>query len=138
MFSIGQMSARTGVKVPTIRYYEDIGLIAATGRTAGNQRRYDDDGLQRLGFIRHARDLGLPLDAIRTLLSLQGADGAPCEDAHRIAADHLHHIRDRIARLQRLEAELSRIALACDGESSATCAVLDAFGDHAQCNAAHG
>ena len=50
MFSIGELSRRTGVKVPTIRYYEQMGLVAPEGRTEGNQRRYGRDGLERLGF----------------------------------------------------------------------------------------
>lgn len=133
MFSIGQLSRRTGVKVATIRYYEQIGLIAAQGRTEGNQRRYDQAGLDRLGFIRHARDLGLHLGTIRALLTL---DPANHTETHRIAADHLAEIRDRIARLQRLEAELVRISSACDG--GAECSILSAFGDHGQCVTDHG
>jgi len=58
MFSIGELSRLTNVKVPTIRYYEDAGLLHPNGRSAGNQRRYDQKGLERLSFIRHARELG--------------------------------------------------------------------------------
>lgn len=137
MFSIGELSQRTGVKVPTIRYYEGIGLIAPADRTAGNQRRYDQEGLKRLSFIRHARDLGLTLDAIRALVALEGAPDAPCADAHAIASDHLKDVRARIDRLKRLEAELTRIvAMADHGEASA-CRVLEALGDHGDCAAAH-
>ena len=70
MLSIGALARRSGVKVPTIRYYEQLGLIDAPVRSDGNQRRYTDAQAQRLGFIRHARDLGLSLDAIRDLLRL--------------------------------------------------------------------
>jgi DNA-binding transcriptional MerR regulator len=137
MLSIGQLSERTRVKVPTIRYYEDIGLLAADGRTAGNQRRYSRDSLARLGFIRHARDLGLPIKAIRTLIALQSDTGAPCHDAHKIAANHLSDIRARITRLQRLESELSRIATACDGDAPGQCNVLNALADHMPCSTEH-
>ena len=58
MYSIGELSRRTGVKVPTIRYYEQMGLMPEGERTQGNQRRYRRDELERLAFIRHARDLG--------------------------------------------------------------------------------
>ena len=51
MFSIGELSKRTGVKIPTIRYYEHTGLIDAPERSEGNQRRYSKDGLKRLSFI---------------------------------------------------------------------------------------
>lgn len=130
MFSIGQLSRRTGVKVPTIRYYEELGLLASEGRTAGNQRRYSRQGLDRLGFIRHARDLGLPLDDIRRLIEMDDTDHA---EAHRIAEHHLADIRARIARLQRLETELARIATACDAGEDAPCRIVEAFGDHSQC-----
>ena len=100
MFSIGQLAKRTGVKIPTIRYYEQLGLIAAAGRSDGNQRRYDVGGLERLAFIKHARDLGLPLEAIRDLIDM-GNDGGSCAAAHQIAAQHLDQIRQRITKLQK-------------------------------------
>ena len=65
MFSIGDLSRRTGVKVPTIRYYEQMGLVAAPERSEGNQRRYSRHELERLAFIRHARDLGFAVEDIR-------------------------------------------------------------------------
>ena len=85
MYSIGEMSRRTGVKIPTIRFYETRGLLAHPSRTAGNQRRYDRAALHRLGFIRHARDLGLPLEDVAALISLDGATGAALNRAHDIA-----------------------------------------------------
>lgn len=130
MFSIGDLSRRTGVKVPTIRYYEQLGLLPAEGRSAGNQRRYSRAGLDRLSFIRHARDLGLPLGDIRRLISMDDTDHAA---AHRIAEHHLSDIRARIQRLRRLEYELSRIATACDAGDDAPCRIVEAFGDHSLC-----
>jgi len=63
---IGEAAKRSGVKVPTIRYYEQIGLLAAPARSDGNRRHYDASDLHRLTFIRHARELGFEIDAIRT------------------------------------------------------------------------
>ncbi|MEJ6477826.1 MAG: helix-turn-helix domain-containing protein [Octadecabacter sp.] len=137
MFSIGQLSSKTGVKIPTIRYYEDIGIITNAGRSAGNQRRYDDAGLRRLAFVKHARDLGLPLDAIRELIALDHGADQPCEDAHRIAADHLQHLRNRIARLQTLERELTRIASVHDSGYASDCQVIAALADHHLCETSH-
>lgn len=137
MFSIGQLSTRTGVKVPTIRFYEDKGLLEKPGRTAGNQRRYDRAALNRLSFIRHARDLGLPLEDVRALISLEGAKGAELNHAHDIAQKQRESLRRRIAQLQKLEAELTRISRACDGQHDHVCAVLHAFGDHQDCAGSH-
>ena len=92
MLSIGQLSKRTGVKVPTIRYYEQTGLIDAPERSEGNQRRYSNAELERLAFIRHARDLGFSIEAIRQLLDLSRDPDRPCADANRIAGEQLDKI----------------------------------------------
>ncbi len=137
MFSIGDMSRRAGVKVPTIRYYEQMGLIAAPGRTEGNQRRYARADLERLEFIRHARDLGLTIEAIRDLIDLSGHPERPCAHADAIARTHLADVREKIARLQRLEAELDRIATHCDGGSVKDCYVIRALASHDLCADEH-
>ena len=136
MMSIGAMARETGVKVPTIRYYEQIGILPDPGRTQGNQRRYGAAERDRLAFIRHARDLGFSIDAIRDLIALEGDPEAPCTDADRIAAEQLGDIRARIARLQALERELMRIT-ACTGQSAGECRVLHALADHSACLGEH-
>jgi len=137
-FSIGELSKRTGVKVPTIRYYEKEGLLDAPVRTEGNQRRYRRSDLDRLGFIRHCRDLGLPMPAIRDLIELGQHPDKTCAAADRIAREQLKAVRQRIAHLKKLEAELERIAASCEGDHTVTeCNVLKAFGDHSLCLKEH-
>ncbi len=68
-FSIGVFSRETGVKVTTIRFYEQIGLLPSPSRTDSNGRTYGPDDLKWLRFIRHARELGFEVDAIRQLLA---------------------------------------------------------------------
>jgi len=137
VLSIGDLSRRTGVKIPTIRYYEQRGLIQAAERSEGNQRRYTSGELQRLSFIKHARDLGLSIDAIRDLAELSADPQKSCADAHAIASDHLTHIQDRILRLRRLEKELKRILRRCDAEQVGNCRVIEALSDHALCSGDH-
>ncbi|WP_037307453.1 MerR family transcriptional regulator [Ruegeria halocynthiae] len=137
MYSIGELSRRTGTKVPTIRFYEDKGLLPKPQRTEGNQRRYDDVALKRLRFIRHGRDLGLPLSDVEALLSLEGAQGPDLNRAHDIAERQLVDLRERITQLRKLEAELTRITAACDGKHDHVCAVLHAFSDHSACLGPH-
>jgi len=135
-YSIGDLSHRTGVKVPTIRYYEQMGLITAPERSRGNQRRYTKHELERLGFIKNARDMGLSVDSIRDLVRLSAHPQHSCSDADLIAKRHLATIRQRIARLQGLERELDRIVRGCSGENVVSdCYVLRAFGDHTLCDA---
>lgn len=137
MFSIGALARRSGVKVPTIRYYEQIGLIDPPDRSDGNQRRYEPAALDRLAFIRHARDLGLSIDSIRDLLVLSDHPKAPCDRADMIVEKELAGLRRRIARLQMLEKELARMAAACDAGTVADCYVLRAIGDHDLCSHDH-
>jgi DNA-binding transcriptional MerR regulator len=63
-FTIGQLSHATGCKVPTIRYFEQIGLLPAPGRSAGNTRMFDAAHRVRLDFIQHCRDLGFSRAAV--------------------------------------------------------------------------
>jgi DNA-binding transcriptional MerR regulator len=138
MLSIGSLSKRTGVKVPTIRYYEQMGLLKAAERSEGNQRRYERSDLERLAFIRHARDLGLDIPAIRELIRLSEHSQQPCADADRIAAEHLAAVREKIARLGKLEQELDRIVSHCDGgHSIGECYVIRALSDHGLCESEH-
>ncbi len=137
MYSIGDLSRRTGVKVPTIRYYEQMGLLEAPERSEGNQRRFTKAELERLAFIRHARDLGLTINSIRQLIDLSGHADRPCADADRIAKEQLASVRDRIAKLQNLEEELERIATCCTGETVGDCYVIRALSDHGLCNNEH-
>ena len=137
MLSIGTISKQTGVKIPTIRYYEQMGLIAAPERSEGNQRRYSKREVERLGFIKHARDLGFGIDAIRALLELDATPEHPCHDANLIAQKQLGAVRERIGRLQRLETELERIAEGCNGGPTGQCYVLKSLSDHALCESDH-
>lgn len=138
MQSIGELSRRTGVKVPTIRYYEQMGLLTAPERSDGNQRRYSEAEVERLRFIKHARDLGLPIDSIRELIDLGADPERDCAEIDRIARQHLDAIRDKIARLQGLERELDRIVQGCSAGSVGDCYVLRSLGDHAFCRDEHG
>lgn len=138
MFSIGELSKRTKVKVPTIRYYEEMGLLAAPERTEGNQRRYDAAGLERLSFIKHARDLGFSIEAISELIALQGHPDRSCQAASDIAVAQLASVRAKIARLKSLEKELVRMTTGCDGDGMLEdCYVLSSLADHTLCTQEH-
>lgn len=137
MLTIGKLSISTGVKVPTIRYYEQIGLLPEAQRSAGNQRLYDQRALDRLAFIRHARELGFSLEAIRDLLSLSDDPDQPCSAADAIARAQLLEVESRLARLQALKLELERMVVQCAGNRIADCRVIEVLGDHSLCAADH-
>jgi DNA-binding transcriptional MerR regulator len=137
MLTIGDLSRRTGVKVPTIRYYEQMGLIAPAERSEGNQRRYGRSERERLSFIKHARDLGMTIESIRELIELSAHPERPCEQADRIATEQLKSVRDRIEKLRRLEHELERISTRCSGDQIRDCYVIRALANHDLCESEH-
>jgi DNA-binding transcriptional MerR regulator len=132
-YSIGDVARAAGCKVQTIRYYEQIGLLAKPGRTSGNQRRYNRRHVERLTFIRHSRQLGFALDAIRDLLSLADFPQQPCQAADVIARARLAEVKDRIARLEALKGELERMVEQCGHGEISQCRVIEVLGDHAHC-----
>ncbi|MBN8956966.1 MAG: helix-turn-helix domain-containing protein [Rhizobiales bacterium] len=130
---IGEAATRSGVKVPTIRYYELIGLLSAPPRSDANRRLYDDDDVRRLAFIRHARELGFEVDAIRTLLALQDEPGQSCAAADAVARNRLIDVEQRIASLTALKAELERMIVGCAHGRVAECRVIEILADHGKC-----
>ena len=124
---IGDLSQGTGVNIETIRYYERIGVLPKPARKSNGRRSYGEADAQRLGFVRHARDLGFDLASIRILLALQEQPEASCEDASRIAAEQLAAVESRIARLLNLRSELSRMVTECRHGVVAECRVIEAL-----------
>ncbi len=137
MLTIGKLGQAAGVKVPTIRYYEQIGLLPEPDRSSGNQRLYPHAALDRLAFIRHARDLGFTLEAIRDLLSLSDRPDQSCAAVDAIAKAQLAEVESRLSRLTALKAELERMLVHCAGGRIADCRVIEVLGNHALCAADH-
>lgn len=129
-FSIGDLGRRTHCKVQTIRWYEEVGLLPRPARTSGGHRVYGGQHLERLDFIRHARELGFSLDAVRTLLALSDKPDRPCEEAHALASAQLALVEDKLRRLVALRTELTRMTDACSGGVVAECRILETLADH--------
>jgi len=134
---IGELSRRTGVKVPTIRYYEQVGLMPVPPRTAGSQRRYGAPEVARLDFIRHARELGFEVDAIRELLAMNAHPDRSCAEVDLIARRHLAEVERRIERLTALRGELNRMLSECGRGRVGECRVIETLADHGRCEHDH-
>ena len=132
-YSIGALARETGCKVPTIRYFEKVGLMPEPTRTEGNQRRYGEPHLQRLRFIRHGRDLGFSPDAIRELLTLSDDPNQPCEMADAIAGRQLEAVKQRLTQLEALRDELEHMVEQCKGGTISSCRIIEILSDHDQC-----
>jgi len=125
LFRIGDLAKQAGVKVVTIRYYEQAGLMPVCERTSGNYRVYAQEHLQRLNFVRRCRELGFTLVQIKDLLQLSASQSPTCADVCNVATDHLKEVESKITDLKRLAFELRRIGSSCDGkQSSAECRLI--------------
>ncbi len=131
--TIGEAARQSGVKVPTIRYYEQIRLLPAPPRSEGNRRTYQSADLRRLAFIRHARELGFEIDAIRTLLALQDDPSQSCATADSIAKARLADVNQRLLSLNALKSELEQMVQGCSHGHVGTCRVIEVLADHGQC-----
>ena len=123
--TIGALSKRTGCNIETIRYYERIGLLPAPHRTAGNYRSYETLHLQRLAFVRRARNLGFTLDEVRALLRLADSDGATCVEARDLAKAHLADVRAKISDLRAMERVLKDTVARCADGSLPECPLIE-------------
>lgn len=112
--SIGVVASQTGCTVPTIRYYEEVGLLPAAARTASGQRSFGDDDVRRLVFIRRCRDFGFSVEQIRSLVALMDEPQRPCAEVREIAAARLDDVRERLTDLRALEASLAQFVCGCD------------------------
>jgi Cu(I)-responsive transcriptional regulator len=132
-YSIGQMAQAGNCKVQTIRYYEQIGLLPVPARNQGNQRIYIQDHIDRLGFIRHSRELGFSLERIREILALNDDPCRSCDQVDQIARRHLQEVESRIKRLQSMRKELKRMINQCDGKQVADCQIIEILSNHQLC-----
>jgi DNA-binding transcriptional MerR regulator len=131
--AIGVLATATGVKVPTIRYYESIGLLPEPPRTESNRRLYGPESVRRVRFIRHARELGFEVDDIRQLLALTDQPNRSCQEVDAIAQRHLTEIDSRLDRLTALRAEVARMLSECAKGSVAECRIIDVLAHHEHC-----
>lgn len=123
----GALAKRFGCNIETIRYYENIVLLSAPGRTEGGHRVYSPSDQSRLGFILRARELGFSVEELRSLLSLADSHDYTCGDVLVLAERHLDDIRNKIRDLSRLERTLTDMAARCEGGDVSDCPVMDAL-----------
>jgi len=124
-YLIGQVSAKTGVHIETIRYYERIKIMPEPRRSAGKQRIYDESQLQRLDFIKRSRDLGFSLEEIRSLLSLADNATLTCKQVSTVTEGHLSEVQQKIVDLQNIEVALRELLGQCSGSDAPECPIFD-------------
>jgi DNA-binding transcriptional MerR regulator len=126
---IGALAAQTGTNAPTIRYYEEIGLLQRAHRRPGGQRVYGDADIKRLTFIRRCREFGFSIDQVRALISLVQDPRSSCMHARDLAQEHLAAVRAKLRELKALEGSIAafieRCNASCAGGPGPDCVVLE-------------
>lgn len=126
--TIGQLAQVADVSTPTIRYYEEIGLLPEAVRSTSGQRRYVRADVDRLVFIRRCRDFGFSIDQVRALAGLSISPDRDCDEARDIAATHLEQVQAKLAEMRGLEKSLkgfvAQCDLTCSGGPARDCAVF--------------
>ncbi len=122
--NIGDAAAASGVSAKMIRHYEAIGLIVAA-RSANGYRVYAERDVAVLRFIRHARDLGFPLEDVRRLLGLWHDRGRASAEVKRLALAHVAALETKAAALRSMAASLRHLAAHCHGDARPDCPILD-------------
>lgn len=112
--TIGALAAHTNTNVPTIRYYEEIGLLPQARRAPNGRRYYRDADLKRLTFIKRCRDFGFPIEQTRELVKLLEDGDRSCVEVRDLAQMHLDKVRAKLEELWQLEASLVNFVESCD------------------------
>jgi MerR family copper efflux transcriptional regulator len=124
MMNIGQTAANAGVSAKMIRYYESIGLLRESRRSASGYRLYDDKDVHKLRFIRRGRALGFSLEQIRELLSLWEDESRASAAVKTIALSHVAQLNQRIQELSEMRDTLATLAQCCHGDARPDCPIL--------------
>ncbi len=126
---IGELAKKSGVTIDTIRFYEQQGLLESPPRTLSKYREFPPEALQRLTFIRRARELGFRLEEIGELLTLAAAQEAGARDVRELTAAKLQDVQQRIVQLNRIAQSLTELLCQCRGDAitRAHCPILQAF-----------
>jgi MerR family copper efflux transcriptional regulator len=123
--NIGEAAAATGLSAKMIRHYESIGLLRPAARSDAGYRRYGEEDLRTLRFVKHARELGFGLERIGELVSLWRDPGRASADVKRIALEHVAELDRQIGLLHRMRDALADTAHHCHGDSRPGCPILE-------------
>lgn len=128
-FTIGKLAKACGVKTDTVRYYERLGLLALPERTESGYRKYNQESINRLNFVRRAQALGFTLEEIMELLELSEKSEADCGDIRECAGQKIKEIEKKILDLKRMKKGLAELSEYCPGKGRplSECGILNHF-----------
>ncbi len=121
--NIGQAAFASGVSAKMIRYYESIGLLPDTKRSASGYREFEDNDIHRLRFVRRSRDFGFSMTQIEALLGLW-QQKRPSHDVKKIALAHVAELDQKIKHLKEFRNSLKHLSDCCHGDQRPECPIL--------------
>ena len=123
--NIGTAARESGLPTKTVRYYADIGLVAAHGRGENGYRAYGPGEIRRLQFVRRARAFGFSVEECRELLGLYADRDRASADVKRLTLQRIERLEAQMRELQALRDDLKRLANACKGDGAPDCPILN-------------
>ena len=123
--NIGQAAMRSGLSAKTIRYYEDIGLIVPLRQATNGYRDYNQNDVDHLCFLQHARAVGFGLDECRTLLDLYRDPERHSAHVKHLVLEKIAHLDQQLASLTAMRKALGEMAQACAGNETPHCAIIE-------------
>jgi MerR family copper efflux transcriptional regulator len=122
--NVKDVSRATGLPSKTLRYYEEVGLVAPA-RADNGYRVYSETDVHKLAFVGRARSLGFSLDDCRALLSLYEDRSRASADVKALAIDHVAQVDRKLAEMTMIKSELQRLVLACHGDDRPDCPIMN-------------
>lgn len=126
--TIGDVAARAGVNIQTLRYYERRGILPRARRSAAGYRLYPPDTVRLIRFIKRAQELGFTLEEIEELITLRSNSSRKRDQARALAAKKMRDIDEKLARLQAMRSALYTLQEDCEcGRETLVCPILEAL-----------
>lgn len=115
LFKIGEIAKIAEITVPTLRYYEEIGVLKSSKRSNTNYRYYKKSDIEIITFIKKAQSIGFTLKEIKLVISERVKGKSPCPKVRELAKRKVEEINQKISELKRMEKDLIKYIVCCDG-----------------------
>lgn len=131
IYTISQVAEISDMSKETLRYYESIGLITAPARSEGGYRKYNEETIDRLRFIKHSQEIGFTLKEIAELLSLSNKPKTLSLPVREMVKRKLDEVNAKIKEFEKIRVNLEELLTKCNGTASiAECPIIESLANH--------
>lgn len=133
VFKTSELANKAGVNKETVRFYEKKGLLSEPVRTEAGYRQFSQKDIERLVFIKNAKELGFSLSEIKELLAIADGDIYKCSDVRQIAESKLDHINNQLKHLNKLKRTLTKLVTECQrAKTIKDCPIIESLSKRAK------